>query len=138
MTGRPVRHIVHIGRYHRKDDIRIFCKECVALKEAGYQVSYMTSDIYGDQETFESEGIRICFYSNASLQIHIRHLFLKGIFVRSHQLNKIAESVIQMQPDVIHVHEYEALPLVWKILKRNRNIKLVYDIHEDNPRQIGE
>lgn len=132
MTGRP-KHIVHIGRYHRKDDTRIFCKECMALKDAGYQVSYMTSDIYGDQKQLVKEGVRICFYPNASLHTGVRHPFLQR-----RKRKEIAESVLQMRPDVLHVHEYEALPLVWEILKRNRSIQLVYDIHEDNPRQIGE
>lgn len=133
MEDQSVIHIVHIGRYHRKDDTRIFCKECIALKEAGYQVSYITSDVYGDQEGFEAEGIRVCFYPNAALYTGVRHPFMRRM-----KLKETAESVLQMRPDVIHVHEYEVLPLVRHILKKDRRVRLVYDIHEDNPRQIGE
>ena len=40
--------VVHVGIVHRKDDTRILKKECASLARRGYNVTYVTSDCYGD------------------------------------------------------------------------------------------
>ena len=49
------KNIVHLGFYHNKEDIRIFCKECNTLVKAGYKVSYVTSEYGYKEETGFSE-----------------------------------------------------------------------------------
>lgn len=130
--------IVHVGRYHRKDDIRIFCKECSVLARAGYRVSYVTSDIYGDKGQYEIDGIEVGFYHNKDLNLGIRRDILQIIMQKKKWIDGIVDYILTFNPDIVHIHEYEISFIVKPLLKRNHNIKIVYDIHEDNPRQLAE
>lgn len=130
--------VVHIGLYHHKDDIRIFCKECSSLVNEGYRVSYVTSDIYGDTEGYEENGVKIRFYHYKDLLIRIRRDILKCIYLRKKWINSIVDCIMELEPDIIHIHEYEILFIVKNLLKRKNDIKIIYDIHEDTPRQLSD
>ena len=51
-----MKKVVHITSVHQRYDTRIFQKECLSLRDAGYDVSLIVADGKGD-ETFE--GIKI-------------------------------------------------------------------------------
>ena len=125
--------VVHIGRYHRKDDIRIFCKECSSLIKDGYRVSYITSDVYGDSRGYEENGIQVRFYQDKDLSLGIRRDILKCIYLRKKWIDSIVDCILELEPDILHIHEYEILFVVKSLLKRKNDIKIVYDIHEDTP-----
>lgn len=131
-------NVVHIGRYHRKDDIRIFCKECSSLVNEGYRVSYVTSDFYGDTEGYEENGIKVRFYHNRDLTLGIRRDIIKCIFLRKKWIDSVVDCILELEPDIIHIHEYEILCIVKRLLKRKNDIKIVYDVHEDSPRQLSD
>ena len=42
--------VCHISSVHPRNDIRIFLKECISLRDAGYDVSYIVADDLGDDE----------------------------------------------------------------------------------------
>lgn len=146
MSKKKKTSVVHVGRYHRKDDIRIFCKECRTLSAAGYQVSYITSDIYGDKKGYIDHGIRIGFYQNEMPHQKIEISLKKGILrslARRNALKKkwiqhVVDRIFSFHPDIVHIHEYEILLIVKELLKRDPKIKIIYDIHEDNPKQQAQ
>ena len=130
--------VVHIGRYHRKDDIRIFCKECSSLIKDGYRLSYITSDVNGDSRGYEENGIQVSFYQDKDLSLGIRRDILKCIYLRKKWIDSIVDCILELEPDILHIHEYEILFVVKSLLKRKNDIKIVYDIHEDTPRQLSD
>lgn len=138
MNGTQKKNVVHIGRFHRKDDIRIFCKECSSLAKNGYRVSYITSDTYGDSEGYEENGIKVRFYQEKDLSLGIRRDILKCIYLRKKWINSIVDCILELEPDIIHIHEYEILFVIKSLLKRRNGIKIIYDIHEDTPRQLSD
>ena len=138
MEKKKEKCIVHVGRYHRKDDIRIFCKECNSLLNAGYRVCYVTSDVYGDKGQCEVDGIQIGFYENKNFYLSFRRDILQILNQRKKWIDEVVDYILSFNPDVVHIHEYEIIFVARPLLKRNRNLKIVYDIHEDNPRQQGE
>ena len=136
-----MRRIIHVGMYHHKDDIRILYKECNTLAKAGYDVSYVTSDYYGDTESCVIDGIKIKYYS-ADLAKEVSLGIGKNIFkclkLRKKWALEIVECILEENPDVVHIHEYELIFIITTLLKRKPTIKLVYDIHEDNPKHIAD
>lgn len=146
MKNLKKKHVVHIGYYHGKEDIRIFCKECNTLASAGYRVSYITSDMYGDEGSFEVDGIRVSFYSYQnpaqSVKLTIGLEFFRNVFMRiklkQEWVNKIVDQILDLQPDIVHIHEYETLFIANGLMRKCKNIKIIYDIHEDNPKVVGE
>ena len=135
------KNIVHLGFYHNKEDIRIFCKECNTLVKAGYKVSYVTSDIYGDTKNYEANGVKVYFYSHQNparnMDIKKKQVFRKKILKRE-WIECIVNQIMDLKPYVLHVHEYEVLFIVKALMKENPGIKIIYDLHEDNPKHKGE
>ena len=39
--------VCHLSSVHPRNDIRIFLKECISLKDAGYDLSYVVADGLG-------------------------------------------------------------------------------------------
>jgi glycosyltransferase involved in cell wall biosynthesis len=107
---------------HPRDDIRIFRKECVSLVRAGYEVVQVVGDGLGDAVV---DGVRIVDLGKAP----------PGRLARMREQPRRARSALQhLQPALLHFHDPELLPVgaVWA----RRGVPVVYDAHEDVPRQI--
>jgi glycosyltransferase involved in cell wall biosynthesis len=114
--------VVHVTTVHPRDDIRIFRKECVSLARAGYDVVQVVGDGQGAATV---DGVRI-------EDIGPRPA---GRLVRMRQQPRAAlAAVLREQPSLVHVHDPELLPLAVKLARRG--LSVVYDAHEDVPRQI--
>lgn len=113
--------ITHLTTVHKYDDTRIFLKECQTLKDAGYEVSIIASQV--------KEGIYngINVYS---LDKRYKNRFDRIIRGRKAILKK----ALELDSDIYHFHDPELIP-VGKKLKRYGKI-VIYDVHEDVPRQI--
>jgi glycosyltransferase involved in cell wall biosynthesis len=122
-TPEPRRpQVVHVTTVHPRDDIRIFRKECVSLAKAGYPVVQVVGDGQGAAVT---DGVRI-------VDLGARP---RGRLARIRRQPEAALAEVQrLDPAIVHFHDPELLPL--GVALARRGVRVVYDAHEDVPRQI--
>lgn len=105
---------------HKRDDSRIFRKECRTLAEA-FDVSLIVADGLGDAQVDNVRIIDVGRDAGRSLR------FLKAPM-------RVASVVFREKIDVVHFHDPELIPL--GLFLRLTGRKIVYDVHEDLPRDI--
>ncbi len=112
--------IVHLTSLHNSYDIRIFHKQCKSLSAHGYDVTLVvkaTSDEIID-------GVKILGISEEVFR-------LKRFFYSSWA---VYDKAIQSKARICHFHDPELIPMAILLVIRGR--KVIYDVHEDLPRQI--
>ena len=112
--------ICHISTVHPAFDVRIFHKECKTLLDAGYDVSFI---VQHDKEEI-IEGIKIIPLPRAKNRLN-RMIFLPF---------KAYKLALKQKAEIYHFHDPELI-FIGLLLKLKRK-KVIYDIHEDVPRQI--
>lgn len=122
VNNSPGRRIAHVTTVHSRCDTRILLKECSALNKAGYEVHLVVGDGLGDAVI---DGIQI-HDIGAKPESRIKRMWA--------QAKRAREKVIEIKPDVVHLHDPELLPMGVKLAKNG--ICIIYDAHEDVPRQI--
>ncbi len=114
--------VVHLTSAHPRHDIRIFVKECQSLAAAGFDVSLIVADGQGEE-------IR------GGVRIHDAGAKSGGRFSRmTGTVRRVYEAARALAPDVVHFHDPELIPAALRL--KQAGIKVVYDVHEDVPRQI--
>lgn len=114
--------VAHITSVHPRFDIRIFHKECKTLANNGHEVFLVVADGKGSQV---DSGIDVVDVGAATGGRVLR--ILKST-------RKVIDKVRELKPDVVHLHDPELLPGGLKLAKEG--YKVIYDVHEDVPRQI--
>lgn len=126
---------VHLGVMHRKNDTRIFIKECHSLKEYGYSVTYITSDVYGDKSDYVENGVKVRFYAYDRKAYGTTKYIYKKIWARHKMSKQISRLIEEEAAEILHVHEYNIAFAVRYLKKKFPKLKIIYDVHEDS---IGE
>ncbi|RXZ43109.1 glycosyltransferase family 4 protein [Crenobacter cavernae] len=114
--------IAHLSSAHPRHDIRIFIKECQSLAAAGHDVTLVVADGQGDETR---GGVNIVDVGPKS----------GGRFSRmTGTVRRVKDRALSLKPDVAHFHDPELIPAALALKKAG--IKVVYDVHEDLPRQV--
>jgi len=138
-----VLRICHLTTVHPRNDIRILLKECKSLMHVGYKVYLVVGDGKGDAVM---EGIKVYDIGANDTNEYIKTLIAQGVSVNDIAANpqsrirrmltqpkKALEKVLSLQPDIVHFHDPELLPIGVKLTRKG--IRVIYDAHEDVPRQ---
>jgi len=112
--------VAHLTSVHPQHDIRIFHKQCKSLAAYGYDV-YL---IVKSEKDEVQDGIGI-------LSIKERNNRLQRVFGSSREVYSRA---LASGAGIFHFHDPELIPV--GILLALGGKKVVYDVHEDLPRQI--
>ncbi len=111
-------------------DPRIYEKECNSLARAGYEVHLLvgqSSSDFSDSSAEEGQTDRGIFLHGISLPANR----WKRLFFGNRRMYK---KLLELRADLYHFHDPELLPVGLKLRKRGKAV--VYDAHEDLPRQM--
>jgi glycosyltransferase involved in cell wall biosynthesis len=113
--------VVHLSTLHGALDVRIFHKECRTLAAAGHDVHYLVADAPGAP----LDGVRFHGLFRPATRFRPARVLtrLLGVYRRAAAL----------RGDVYHFHDPELI-VVGLLLKRD-GARVVYDVHEDSPRE---
>lgn len=112
--------IFHVSPLHTRNDTRIFLKEAKSLAKIGHEVTFLVCDGKDD------------FTGDVSIKVIDRK---KGFFFRILSTHlKLLKFILASDADIVHLHDPELIFLGIILRLRNRNV--VYDMHEDFPKQI--
>ncbi len=114
-------NICHLTSVHPWRDVRIFEKECVSLAAAGHTVTLVATDA----EQGMHKGVQVINVPKST----------GGRLQRMwNTVEAVAEAALAVDADIYHLHDPELLRIAKRLLKHNKLV--VYDSHEDLPRQI--
>lgn len=122
MKFKPLR-IAHVTTVHPRRDVRILHKECASLAAAGHNVTMIVADGLGDERC---AAVDIIDVSAGADRGRIWRLLTRP--------RRALDRLLELRPEVAHLHDPELLTIAAAL--QSRGIKVIYDAHEDVPRQI--
>lgn len=113
--------ICHLTSVHSHNDTRIFIKECRFLARNGFDVHYI---------------VPIAPHENVDgIWLHGVPSFSKNRFLRmTITVFDVCKKALEIDADIYHFHDPELIPV--GLILKFREKKVIYDVHEDVPRQI--
>lgn len=114
-------HVLTVA--HPRFDTRIWIKEIQSLVQAGYEVKYHVADGLGDRI---KSNVEIKDYGIISAGT--------GFWSRLKKMYLVTKRAGFKKGDWIHFHDGIFLPFA--ILLGLRGCRIIYDVHEDYPRQV--
>lgn len=116
-----MKRIVHLTSVHERGDTRILLKQCASLASSGHEVFLIVADGKGEETRL---GVRILDVGTSRGRL--------GRMLGT--TRRIAARARDLRADLYHIHDPELLP-AGLLLKRS-GARVVFDAHEDLPRQI--
>lgn len=112
--------IVHLTTVHPADDVRIYQKQCLSLHKLGYQVSLI--------------GPAPINHVQHDVTIHAIKPNQSRYYRMSVQLWHVYRAALKQNASIYHFHDPELILV--GLLLRLHGKKVIYDVHEDVPRDI--
>lgn len=113
--------ITHLTSVHRRNDNRIFLKECRSLAEAGSMVTLVVADGLDDTVT---DGVRI-LDARPKRGTRIRRM--------TSDIWRVFRKALATKADLFILHDPELLTIA-PLLRRYG--KVIFDMHENTPKQL--
>lgn len=114
--------VVHLTTAHPRYDVRIFFKQCCSLAKYNFDVVLLVSDGKGNETR---DGVKIFDLGRPPRNRLIRMI---------QQPRKALHIIRQIKPQIVHFHDPELLSIGRRLAYRGMTV--IYDAHEDVPRQI--
>jgi glycosyltransferase involved in cell wall biosynthesis len=120
--------IAHLTSAHPRFDTRIFVKMCCTLADAGHDVTLVVADGLGATlaRTQQNQPISIVDVGTPTKGNRLHRM--------TQTVNRIYDAALTLGVTVVHLHDPELLRIA--VALKNRGLKVVYDVHEDLPRQL--
>lgn len=116
--------VCHMSSAHRGLDIRIFAKECVSLAEAGYETHLV---ITAPVDAIDKAAARkVTLHALPPPAGRLARMFK--------QAWRCYWTARNLDADIYHFHDPELIP--YGMLLRLAGKRVIYDVHEDLPRDI--
>lgn len=115
----PAPSVVHMTSVHQPGDVRIYEKECTTLAREGWDVTLLATG-----QPPERGPVRVITIPRATSRT-------RRMSITTWSLLRAAWRI---RADIYHVHDPELLPAA--LLLRLAGRTVVYDVHEDLPRQV--
>tara|TARA_B100001540_G_scaffold97507_1_gene87763 strand:+ start:3205 stop:4305 length:1101 start_codon:yes stop_codon:yes gene_type:complete len=101
---------------HNANDERIYHKQINTLKKTDHSIIYFS-------------------YSNTINKIDnqqiIHYHFNSKKYSQSNYKKQLLKFIKNHNPHILHIHDLELLSVAYKSKQNNKNIKIIYDVHED-------
>ena len=103
---------------HFPDDERVYHKQIKTLLTAGHTIRYYSYSARPTLHNKKKKSLNVyTFNSRAISQKKYKSILLK-------ELN-------ENPPEIFHIHDLELLSVAYKLKRRHKKTKIIYDVHED-------